>query len=210
MAPASNSRGLSINRKDRRQGKAGKKGLTSGGGLGLGMKTKGRACSTDQQQTLLSRGNRGRGLKRGAGNKLVSSAAQCDTCDTGVETYMPTVAQLPDGYGVGTGGRRISTGIINDLRGKRGGHGYAAGDCGDGGCGAGGCGAGGCGVGGKLCHRCGLGKVLGGAAHPYGGAVPHTNPVQGQSGLAPSYAYPYYTTRGPRDFLRDNPPSIGY
>lgn len=23
------------------------------------------------------------------------------------------------------------------------------------------------------------------------------------------YAYPYYTTRGPRDFLRNNPPSIG-
>ncbi len=22
-------------------------------------------------------------------------------------------------------------------------------------------------------------------------------------------AYPYYTTRGPRDFLADNPPSIG-
>lgn len=24
-----------------------------------------------------------------------------------------------------------------------------------------------------------------------------------------TYAYPYYTTRGPRDFLRNNPPSIG-
>ncbi|MFV1964694.1 MAG: hypothetical protein ACC628_04680 [Pirellulaceae bacterium] len=24
-----------------------------------------------------------------------------------------------------------------------------------------------------------------------------------------SYAYPYYTTRAPRDFLLDNPPSIG-
>lgn len=23
------------------------------------------------------------------------------------------------------------------------------------------------------------------------------------------YAYPYYTTRGPRDFLRNNPPGIG-
>jgi hypothetical protein len=28
--------------------------------------------------------------------------------------------------------------------------------------------------------------------------------------MAPSYAYPYYTTRGPRDFLMKNPPSIGY
>ena len=25
-----------------------------------------------------------------------------------------------------------------------------------------------------------------------------------------SVAYPYYTTRAPRDFLLDNPPSIGY
>lgn len=25
----------------------------------------------------------------------------------------------------------------------------------------------------------------------------------------PTVAYPYYTTRGPRDFLLDNPPSIG-
>ena len=25
----------------------------------------------------------------------------------------------------------------------------------------------------------------------------------------PTYGYPYYTTRGPRDFLMDNPPSIG-
>lgn len=24
-----------------------------------------------------------------------------------------------------------------------------------------------------------------------------------------TYAYPYYTTRAPRDFLLDNPPSIG-
>ena len=30
------------------------------------------------------------------------------------------------------------------------------------------------------------------------------------SGVAgPTVAYPYYTTRGPRDFLLDNPPSIG-
>lgn len=28
--------------------------------------------------------------------------------------------------------------------------------------------------------------------------------------MAPQYTYPYYTTRGPRDFLLDNPPTIGY
>lgn len=26
---------------------------------------------------------------------------------------------------------------------------------------------------------------------------------------SPTYAYPYYTTRGPRDFLLDQPPTIG-
>jgi hypothetical protein len=50
--------------------------------------------------------------------------------------------------------------------------------------------------------------------HPYGGQVPHT-PAPSYGGMAgggggtPSYAYPYYTTRGPRDFLNGNPPSIG-
>lgn len=35
---------------------------------------------------------------------------------------------------------------------------------------------------------------------------PATEPA---GGPAPQYAYPYYTLRGPRDFLVDNPPSIG-
>jgi hypothetical protein len=78
-------------------------------------------------------------------------------------------------------------------------------DCGDacnGGCGAcqqfingiasGGCGPNGCGPGG-LCP---------------GGSYPQPNcfnqgPPVGQT------AYPYYTVRGPRDFLRNNPPTIG-
>jgi hypothetical protein len=51
-------------------------------------------------------------------------------------------------------------------------------------------------------------------AHPYGGQVPHTDymgaGVQPQGGMTPTYAYPYYTLRGPRDFLQDNPPSIGW
>jgi len=38
------------------------------------------------------------------------------------------------------------------------------------------------------------------------GAYP--GPAQGAP--APTYSYPYYTTRGPRDFLSANPPSIGY
>jgi hypothetical protein len=31
----------------------------------------------------------------------------------------------------------------------------------------------------------------------------------GSGVTGPTVAYPYYTTRGPRDFLLDNPPSIG-
>ena len=73
--------------------------------------------------------------------------------------------------------------------------------------GAVGCGSGGCGIGGNgLCHTCRAG-------HGLRGQIPHTSqPPQGMGpgAQAPSYAYPYYTTRAPRDFLMDNPPSIGW
>ena len=42
-------------------------------------------------------------------------------------------------------------------------------------------------------------------AQAHMGATP--GPAQGQA--MPTYGYPYYTTRGPRDFLNGNPPSIG-
>ena len=91
-----------------------------------------------------------------------------------------------------------------------------------------GCGAGGCGARGKHCRSCrggrlagrggrlhGAGGILGGAhTKPYGGTIPHTaapptfNGGPGGGGV-PQYVYPYYTTRGPRDFLNTNPPSIG-
>ena len=35
------------------------------------------------------------------------------------------------------------------------------------------------------------------------------NQAMNQGPQAGSYAYPYYTTLGPRDFLMNNPPSIG-
>jgi len=73
---------------------------------------------------------------------------------------------------------------------------------------AGGCGApGGCGgIGG--CR----GGLMGGNNRPYGGDIPHVaeNPMMGPGGQVPQYVYPYYTTRGPRDFLNTNPPGIGY
>ena len=88
------------------------------------------------------------------------------------------------------------------------GAGGGCGACGQAGCG-GGCGAGG----GRLKSLLGFGS--GKSIHPYGGEIPHTASAAGAAGggapggAAPTYAYPYYTTRGPRDFLMSNPPSIG-
>ena len=76
------------------------------------------------------------------------------------------------------------------------------GGCGNGSCGNGACADGSCGNGcsdpngGRLGHQPlprGVGGEYVGQAGPPTGAV----------------AYPYYTTRGPRDFLDPNPPSIG-
>jgi hypothetical protein len=77
----------------------------------------------------------------------------------------------------------------NKCRPQRGGlHGNA---CGPQGCGPGGCGPGGCGL---------LGQN-GGGGHGHGKQVMPS----GAAGVA----YPYYTTRGPRDFLSANPRGIG-
>lgn len=65
-----------------------------------------------------------------------------------------------------------------------------------------GCGRPGCGVGGRRCSAC--------TGHGLRGEIPHTEPPFGPSAQAPTYAYPYYTTRAPRDFLMANPPSIGW
>jgi hypothetical protein len=85
-----------------------------------------------------------------------------------------------------------------------------------------GCGINGCGTGGRLCGHCRarLGHPLGHGGHggffngpnnPYG-SIPHTPALDpygmygggmGGGGPVPAYQYPYYTTRGPRDFLLD-------
>jgi hypothetical protein len=78
----------------------------------------------------------------------------------------------------------------------------AGGGCGYGNCGPGGCGPGGCGVGG-----CGVGDGSGGLC-PHAGGYPEY-PAFNQGPPSAQVAYPYYTTRGPRDFLMANPPTIG-
>ena len=83
----------------------------------------------------------------------------------------------------------------------------------------GGCSSGSCGVadGGCANGSCAAGQPTG----PLAGVLSQRNHVGPQShtgsGPGPAYGgpsagqvtYPYYTTRGPRDFLQANPPSIG-
>lgn len=58
-------------------------------------------------------------------------------------------------------------------------------------------------------HHGGLHARL--AAHHGDYGPTSTPPFAGQSGPSSAQvAYPYYTTRGPRDFLMNNPPTIGY
>lgn len=69
-------------------------------------------------------------------------------------------------------------------------------------CGA--CGGAGCGA----CLGSGCVGALASGFCPHAAGYPESynfnpGPPTGQT------AYPYYTTRGPRDFLQNNPPSIG-
>lgn len=84
------------------------------------------------------------------------------------------------------------------------------GGCGPFGCGPQGCDASGGGhgmCGGEGCLQNGLGALLdcNGGCHSCGDHNYNFNPGPPTGQVA----YPYYTTRGPRDFLTCNPPSIG-
>ncbi len=72
---------------------------------------------------------------------------------------------------------------------------------------------------GCLDGRCGLagcGRCRSGLLGPRRGEIPHTTQPNfagdgmGGGGQAATFAYPYYTVRAPRDFLHDNPPTIGW
>ena len=61
------------------------------------------------------------------------------------------------------------------------------------------------------CRPCNVGWQRGGT--DYGAHLSHnqyrTDPQVGSGVQAPQTAYPYYTTRGPRDFFASNPPPLG-
>lgn len=66
------------------------------------------------------------------------------------------------------------------------------------------------------CRPCKIGWQRGGTDYQrflgHSGSARHAGPAgAGGAGGAPTaqVAYPYYTTRGPRDFFVDNPPTIG-
>ena len=113
-------------------------------------------------------------------------------------------SKIRSSVGCGNGGCGIGGKLCNRCRGGLGSR------VGGGGLGSrvgGGCGINGCGGAGGLCRGClaGLGR----------GSIPHRQPQggpggAGAAGQVPTYAYPYYTTRAPRDFLDPNPPTIGY
>lgn len=57
------------------------------------------------------------------------------------------------------------------------------------------------------CQSCGNGQGMASERIPH---LPRDQGYTGPSGPpTAAYAYPYYTTRGPRDFLLDSPPTIG-
>jgi hypothetical protein len=105
-------------------------------------------------------------------------------------------------------------------------HGRHGGQCQDGACVDGACSSGQCGPGGCQqpgCQDCADGSCKQRHVGRYGGLAKHHLSPEEKAALAASdygatqpagpptgaFAYPYYTTRGPRDFLAKCPPSIG-
>lgn len=162
-------------------------------------------CGSGFGGALAGGGLVGGGLAGGglAGRGLVGGGCPDGSCGPGMMNVHGEPVYMDQGFSLASGG--AMGGMV----------GHAGGALG--------CGQFGCGVGGRLCLGCRIKNGFGGrglraygpqASHPYGGQIPHTDymgaGVTPQAGAAPTYAYPYYTIRGPRDFLQANPPSIGW
>ncbi|MCA9247092.1 MAG: hypothetical protein KDA42_08260 [Planctomycetales bacterium] len=81
----------------------------------------------------------------------------------------------------------------------------------DAGCDGGGCADGSCSLGGCADGSCnvGHGGLRDAAMARRQKLAAQRGPAMEPGPAAATVAYPYYTTRAPRDFLMDNPPSIG-
>ena len=138
---------------------------------------------------------------------------QCRDGGTSCHVMRSQVAPRPSICRTSCNGSSGLRGLMNGrLLGRRGGCGDGCADCGSG------CSIGRAFGGGETCGDCGKGCCICEMAGRAAGAVRGLNPHSGGYPEMPTYnpgppvgqvAYPYYTVRGPRDFLRDNPPSIG-
>ncbi len=144
--------------------------------------------------------DRGGLFQGGRGGMMSGFGGQCDTCDGSAAQVASArgMGLRPGMGGMGSGMGGMGSGMGMGSGFGLGQHGGALGNGG-----LRGCGRGGCGMGGRLCGAC---------SRIHAGEIPHVDQpaYPGFGGQAPTYAYPYYTTRGPRDFLMDNPPSIGW
>ncbi len=178
----------------------------SGYGMGHGIRNGGHGIRQGM-------GNSGYGMGHGVGNSGHGIGQGMGNSGYGMGQGMGN-SGYGMGQGMGSSGYGMGHGMGSNGYGDGGSRGFGSGIGGNGlfGLGIGGkrharvasagCGRGGCGIGGRLCGQC---------QNPYGGTKPHTPDFQGPHGNpSPQYAYPYYTTRGPRDFLMKNPPTIGW
>ncbi len=135
------------------------------------------------------------------GTTLLAASTGCGICDEMFGFHRP--------WGGGDCGCNNGCGC--------GGGACANGACGNGACANGACGNGGCENGACGNGACGDPNGYGDGGNGYANNGGHGQLPRGVGGtyVGPqgpptgAVAYPYYTTRGPRDFLVNNPPSIG-
>ncbi len=149
-----------------------------------------KGCSTDGAVECSDCSDCGSGRRIGGLLGRLRGEGACSTCSDGtVADGSSGNAMAMPGGGIGS---RLGGGIGSRLGGGAGiGGGMLAGGFGK-------------------CNSCGL---MGGRCGCGGNSAPYTpHPYEGAGQGGPqmgTYAYPYYTTRAPRDFLMANPPSIG-
>ncbi|QEG37541.1 hypothetical protein [Bythopirellula goksoeyrii] len=144
----------------------------------------------------------------GCSDVCCDPACGCDVCcdpACGCDTCCEPSCSGCDPYGNGCcngGGCQLGGGRCGIGNGGMCNGGMCNGGAGGRMCGA--CGGRGCGA----CGGCGIVGAIASGFCPHAGGYPeqpnfNPGPPVGQT------AYPYYTVRGPRDFLQNNPPSIG-